>query len=109
MVGQIQALVTVTDLGTQQPDGKFQVYHGALIDVLPFKNNGIPHEAHGMIEVISNEIKQPGKGRRLMGRRLYTLPMVLRSAHLVPAYISLGKPISTKGSIYYINNYIDWD
>ena len=106
MVGHMQAIVTVFDIDRQMTNGKYPVYQGVLIDILPLKQQGKPNDIHGMIELGHPYITDLKNSRKLNGRRFYTLPTILRSAHVVPAFTHREAKSS---DVYYINNYIDWD
>jgi hypothetical protein len=105
-VGQIQALIKVTDIDNLMPNGKFAQYCCALVDLCELKSNGIPHEIHGMVEVFPPRVPTTENPRKLFGRKFYALDSILRSAHVVPSW-STGEPKSN--DVLYINNYIDWD
>jgi len=106
-IGQLQALVTVVDIRCRLKDREeHPTYYCVLIDTMPIKNQGQPHEIHGMVEVGPALVSHPRSNRGFFGRQFYPLNTILRSAHIVPAFIGT----KSKGTdIYYINNYIDWD
>lgn len=102
LIGQVMLLVTVRDMAHRKCNGKYPEYHAALLSTFRLRHGGRPDPVHGMIEI---EIppKNTARSPRYLGRnRFYDLPTIDRSAHIVPATL-------TSGTIFYVNNYIDWD
>ena len=105
-IGQIRALIKVVDINflTEHSGYLPLEYCAALVDIYPFKDRGIPHPVHGMIEVLRSQVPTVENPRKLKCRRFYSLPTVLRSAHIIPSSYNVeSKPTD----MFYINNYID--
>ena len=102
LVGQIQVVVEVKDLGRRDFKQRPQRLQGALIEVFNYRHGGQVQECHGMVEVEKARPSEARNPRTLGTRRFYSLANIERSAHLVPATVR-GK------EIFYINSFIDWD
>jgi Plavaka transposase len=102
LVGQLQLIVTVLDIERLDKYGVYVQYTGAMVELLQPLNHGLPHPTHGMVEVKRWPRSSVNTRQVLGGGRFYSMPSILRSAHVVPAATSCP-------DLYYVNNYIDWD
>ena len=96
----MQAIVTVVDDSQRDSKGAPVQYTGALINLLRLRNNEQVHSVHGMVEVEDWPEVRTQNPRNIGHRCFFNMSTVLRSAHIIP---------TDNTSVYYINNYVDWD
>lgn len=104
LVGQLLLIISVQDPDHDRYDklsGKLVEYTGAFIDVLQWRNDGIPHDIHGLIEADRASLGRWPDQRRLGSRQFWDLTVIKRSAHVLPS--------DEFDKSFYINNYIDWE
>jgi hypothetical protein len=106
-VGQLQCLFRIFDTGIIEPStiGLPLSYTGACVDLYGLIDHGRCHRVHGMVELSKPQVPQSTNFRILKNRHIYTLPAVLRSAHICPAEPAGHSPPTR----FFVNNYIDWD
>jgi len=80
---------------------KSSVYTEILIKRLRKRHQELSHEIHDMIEMKNWSINLIRNSRKLKAHQFYWLTNVIWSAHVML--------INENMSIYYVNNYIDWD
>ena len=104
MIGELQLVVTVRDEGLGSEDGYTQLpkYTGALVKLLRWRQQGSVHPTHGMVEVEPWPTTEAKNQRFFTGERIYSIPHIIRGAHVVPATAPLIQ-------YWFVNNYIDWD
>jgi hypothetical protein len=104
LLGQLQLLFSVLDLGRRDERGRPIRYTGAFVDIFKVKNPNNPrlHKIHGMYEYNKQPFNQATQRRTLGSRRSYALDKIHRAAHVVPAQFS-------DSNHYLVNNYIDWE
>jgi hypothetical protein len=107
LVGQIQLIATIIDTGIQNDDGRNPVYKGALVETLKTVNDGRMDSTSGMITVRRWPITCSANPRKLHAFKFYTLPTILRPAHLIPC--NLPSPNSAEAQVFFVNNYISWE
>ena len=102
LVGKLLVILTVMDLGRQNTKGRHPSYTGAMIQTLKFRSGGRVDPTHGMVEVEEHRLPDAINDCGHTSRRFYSLPSIIRTAHVIPRGL-------TDGPTYYINNYIDFD
>ena len=100
--GRLLLILTVADTSLPRVEQQFPHYSCAWIELLDVRNGGVPHAAHGMIEV---QTKREDGARTLRARRFFELSTILRSVHIVPG----SKDQNGKQGPAYINNFVDFD
>ena len=105
-IGQIRALIKVVDINflTEHSGYLPLEYCAALVDIYPFKDRGIPHPVHGMIEVLRSQVPTVENPRKLKCRRFYSLLTVLRSTYIILSSYNIKSKLT---DMFYINNYIN--
>ena len=100
-IGRLILLFTVVDHERRDDQNKYRRYSGVFLERFKWKNQGVPLQSHGMLEVEVQPASKSLHPRKLGGRRAYDISVVIRSAHLVPK--------DTELTTFYVNNFIDWD
>ena len=102
MIGELQLVVIVRDKGLGSKDGYTQLlkYTGALVKLLQWRRQRSIHPTHGMVEVEPWPTTEARNQRFLIGEKIYSVPNIIRGAHMVPATTPLIQ-------YWFVNNYID--
>ena len=104
MIGELQLILTVRDEGLESKDVYTQLpkYIGALVKLLRWRRQGSVHLKYGIVEVEPWPTTEARHQRFLTGKRIYSIPNIIRGANVVSA---TTPPIQ----YWFVNNYIDWD
>ena len=100
-IGRLILLFIVIDHERKDDQNKYRRYSGVFLERLKWRNQGLPFQSHGMLEVEVQPASKSLHTRKLGARRAYDISVVIRSARLVPKDPQL--------TTFYVNNFIDWD
>ena len=100
LIGQLQLIVTILDIKRLDKYGVYIQYTRAIVELLQPLNHRLPHPTHSIVEVKRWPCLSVNTRQVLKGSRFYSMPSILRSAHVVPAATSYP-------DLYYVNNYIN--
>ncbi len=104
---KLRIIISVVDSLQENGWGKLKQYTGALVDLFKSMNKGCSHGVHGIIELSDWPAHVFNNPWFIEDWRFYTMSTVLWSVHIISA--SLKKRQRIKGTMYYLNNFIDWD
>ena len=99
LLGQLQLILTVLDNERHDWNGRARRYTGAFVETFRWCNGGECNDIHGMFEVERHPINNARNPRKLGPRRIYEMPTIIRSAHVVPS--------NEQGTRMFVNNWLD--
>ncbi len=106
LLDRLQIIISVADPLQENNWGKLKQYISALVDLFKSMNKGC-FDVHNIIELSDWPAHVFNNPWFIEGWRFYTMSTVLWSVHIISA--SLKKRQRIKGTMYYLNNFIDWD
>ena len=99
---RLELLVSVQDLQRIDENGRYRVYHGALLELFRPCNGGKGDPFNGMIKVERFPTNTAQNRRNLDGHRIYDISHIERPIQLIPTSLD-------KRRTFWINSYTDWD
>ena len=96
MIGRLLLTVTVVDPQRLDRKRKLVMYTGAFVKIYNWRNRGLVHETHGMVELEKYPISKAENPLNLGSQQFYKISKVLQSAHVVPRNI--------QSNTFYLNN-----
>lgn len=82
-------------------------YQCAYVETLTVDNKGVVDPTHGMLTIRRRPINTALTPRKLGARRIYEVGSILRPIDAVPS--TLPDLNNAPPSVFFVNNYIDWD
>ena len=107
LADQLWIIMSVIDSLWEDDQSKWIQYTDTLVDLFKSQNNDCSHVIYDMIELCNWSEHVFKNFQFIDDKRFYTMSMIIWSVHIVSA--SVQKRCTNKSTIYYINNFDDWN